>query len=97
MNQAYDLMFIHIINLYFYINIKFKELILFIIMLEILEEYKYKINFNNIICEFIPDIQKEFEYLPEVLNGYVIYILKGEYNPISWKKKITINKKDIIN
>jgi len=59
--------------------------------------YKYKIRYQNIICDFIPDIQKKYEYLPENINGNVIYIYNGEYNPNSWKKKILIKKLEIIN
>ena len=66
-------------------------------MLEISENYIYKIKFEGIVCEFIPDIQKKYEYLPEIIKGYVIFACNGEYNPNSWKKKITINKTEIIN
>ena len=65
-------------------------------MLEISEEYIYNITFDGIICQFIPDMQQKYEYLPETIKGNVIYICKGEYNPDSWKKRITINKMDII-
>lgn len=66
-------------------------------MFDISEEYKYNIKFNGIICDFIPDIQNKYEHLPEIITGNVIYVCEGEYIPNSWKKRITINKNDIIH
>ena len=48
------------------------------------------------LCKFIPIIQHDYEKLPNELEGSVIYIEKGAYNPHSWTKEIKIDKKSII-
>ena len=59
-------------------------------------KYMFNIYYNDMLCKFIPIIQQDYKKLPNELEGYVIYIEKGAYNPYSWTREIKINKKSII-
>jgi len=67
-------------------------------MLELNLENKHIFNiyYNDMLCKFIPNIQQDYKKLPNELEGSVIYIEKGAYNPNSWTKEIKINKRSII-
>lgn len=60
-----------------------------------------KITFKTIYkssnCTFVPNIQKPLKDLPDLIDGKVLYVNKGEYNIQSWFKPLTINKKDILS
>ena len=56
---------------------------------------KYYVNYRGSECKFIPLIKKDIKELPNLVKGKVLFIDKGEYNPLGWYKELTINKKEI--
>ena len=58
---------------------------------------KYKIIYNEVECVFIPDMETTFDKLPDMVQGRVLYVDQGEYNPSSWFKSITVMKQNILH
>ena len=55
-----------------------------------------KIMYKNKLCEFIPIKQCSLQNMPDTVQGKVLYIGDGEYNPAGWYQNITVDKVDII-
>lgn len=57
---------------------------------------KFTVLYKNVFCSFIPYQQTSYEKLPAVIQGVVVYPEVGEYNPNSWAKPLTVEKRYII-
>ena len=66
-------------------------------MLDLFEhKIKFTVLYKHAFCSFIPYEQVEFNLLPESVNGIVVYPEVGEYNPSSWAKPLTVQKKYLL-
>jgi hypothetical protein len=52
--------------------------------------------YKNKLCDFIPIEQYSLKRMPDTVQGKVLYIGDGEYNPEGWYQYITVDKVDII-
>ena len=64
--------------------------------LESVSNSEFKIMYKNVLCNFIPNNNYSLKEIPNTIEGKVIFIGEGEYNPIGWYRDITVNKEDII-
>ena len=69
-----------------------------VIMLDLFskDNITFQIIYKDTRCTFIPNKQVKYNMLPDVIDGHVVYLAEGEYNPSSWLKPYTIKKSSIL-
>ena len=53
---------------------------------------EYKVLYRYQTCPFVPTKDVPFEEMPDVVEGAVLFVEEGEYNPSGWYKPIVVKK-----
>ena len=57
---------------------------------------EYKVVYRHQVCSFHPTNDMPFEQISDFVEGKVLFIENGEYNPISWYKPVVVKKSDLM-
>ena len=57
---------------------------------------EYKVVYRHQICSFHPTNDMPFEQISDFVEGKVLFIENGEYNPTSWYKPVVVKKSDLM-
>ena len=53
---------------------------------------EYKVLYRYQTCPFVPTKDVPFEEMPDVVEGTVLFVEEGEYNPSGWYKPLVVKK-----
>jgi hypothetical protein len=57
---------------------------------------EYKVVYMHRECPFLPTNDMPFEQISDFVEGKVLCIEEGEYNPTSWYKPLVVKKSDLL-
>ena len=57
---------------------------------------EYKVLYRYQTCPFVPTKDVPFEEMPDVVEGKVLFVEEGEYNPSGWYKPLVVKKSDLL-
>ena len=57
---------------------------------------EYKVLYRYQECPFVPTKDVPFEEMPDVVEGTVLFVEEGEYNPSGWYKPLVVKKSDLL-
>ena len=57
---------------------------------------EYKVLYRYETCPFVPTKDVPFEEMPDVVEGAVLFVEEGEYNPSGWYKPLVVKKSDLL-
>ena len=58
---------------------------------------EYKVLYRYQTCPFVPTKDVPFEEMPDVVEGTVLFVEEGEYNPSGWYKPLVVKKSDLLS